>query len=111
MSVPRKFVTTSTGVNEPAALMFCTSLDEAVVERSSVLQALQEAGQSNAVSGLPEGVQQHEVLLRAANDPEVCDLRTLQRSDLTAILRVRSGRLLVLICHVEHCSNFSTCVI
>lgn len=42
--------------------MFCTPVDDVLVERSSVLQALKEAGTSegSAISELPEGMRQDD---------------------------------------------------
>jgi hypothetical protein len=69
--------------------MFCTSVDEALVQRSSVLQALREAGQHHSISGLPEGIEREDFFLWAGHDPDVREAHALPQTTLCSILKVR----------------------
>lgn len=89
MGTSHKLITTSdVSDKEPSELMFCTPVDEALVHRSSVLQALKEAGQPHAISQLPEGIRQVNFFLWAGNSPNGRHDQNLTWPDLGSIITV-----------------------
>lgn len=93
MCLSHNFVTTRNVTSTvPSGLMICTPIDEALVQRTSVLSALMEleAGQ-HAVSQLPEGINcREEFFLWAYNDPNGRQVHALSWAALGSIIKVFS---------------------
>ena len=72
----QKFLTTFDASDiESSGLMFCVPIERPLLERSSVLQALQEAGHAGAISQLPEGISSEAFFLWSRADLRIVDKR------------------------------------
>jgi hypothetical protein len=81
------FIAADIDLKDPSGVWFCTRVDEAVFERSPVLQAQQETSQ-DSITGLPDGIRREEFLHWAENIPTARQSHALPWSTQGTILKV-----------------------
>jgi hypothetical protein len=83
-----KFVGTHDNGTDAAGLMFCVPLGEDLMERSSVLQVLQEASPACSLAQLPGEIRRPDFLLWAFTNPQGPGGKALSCEELVTVLKV-----------------------